>query len=384
MKKRNRFLSVGVIGGLGILAGAGAVTAAYALFREPLNIALERRTIRIPNARGKFPQHGLRILHLSDTHFQGMEWRERTKINQIRKIASGLEYDLLIHTGDFWHNEQGYENIIALLNMMPAPRLGAYGVLGNHDYVCYSHADMFTRNWESYKKNKHGKSEADFGPNQSGRARGGSIRAAEAAGQDDLTAEEIGYRYAKKKTQAAPNLAKEAVKFARYIMSVPFELERIHNNQTERLTQGLSECNMQLLHNRAIHLCDHPDHPDGVDIYLAGVDDLFEGMPDIHGALADIPADATKILLSHNPDILDDPASRQFDLILSGHTHGGQISLPVVGAAHTQSFHLDRHEAAGYLKRDNTQVYISRGAGEGIPIRFGAKPQITLLTVKGE
>jgi predicted MPP superfamily phosphohydrolase len=52
-----------------------------------------------------------------------------------------------------------------------------------------------------------------------------------------------------------------------------------------------------------------------------------------------------------------------------------------LGAAHTQTEHLRRHEVSGYLRRGPTQVYITRGIGEGIPVRFGAAPQITLLTV---
>jgi len=57
--------------------------------------------------------------------------------------------------------------------------------------------------------------------------------------------------------------------------------------------------------------------------------------------------------------------------------------LPLLGAAHTQSEHLRRHEVSGHLRRGNTQVYITRGIGEGIPIRFGAAPQVTLITVLG-
>jgi predicted MPP superfamily phosphohydrolase len=71
-------------------------------------------------------------------------------------------------------------------------------------------------------------------------------------------------------------------------------------------------------------------------------------------------------------------------LILAGHTHGGQVVLPFIGAAHTHSEHLQRREAAGYMMRDQTQVYVSRGIGEGIPLRFGARPQIALITVVGE
>ena len=68
-------------------------------------------------------------------------------------------------------------------------------------------------------------------------------------------------------------------------------------------------------------------------------------------------------------------------MVLAGHTHGGQIVLPVIGALHTQTKHLRRREVAGYLRRGKTQVYITRGIGEGIPLRFGAAPQVTLLTL---
>jgi hypothetical protein len=172
--------------------------------------------------------------------------------------------------------------------------------------------------------------------------------------------------------------------FMQYVWNVPFELERVSFNNIEKLTTALASRNIQVLHNRTIHLCQRPGQPDGVDLHLAGVDDVTEGTPDLCAVLADIPPGAPKILLSHHPDILEDPISRQLDLILSGHTHGGQIVLPWVGAAHTQSIHLSRHEAAGYLRRGNTQVYVSRGIGEGIPLRFGARPQITLLTVMAE
>jgi predicted MPP superfamily phosphohydrolase len=76
-----------------------------------------------------------------------------------------------------------------------------------------------------------------------------------------------------------------------------------------------------------------------------------------------------------------EPGVEQADLVLSGHTHGGQVVLPLVGAAHTQTLHLHRKEVSGYLRRGKTQVYITRGVGEGIPLRLGAAPQITLITL---
>ncbi len=108
---------------------------------------------------------------------------------------------------------------------------------------------------------------------------------------------------------------------------------------------------------------------------------MTEGKPELRSALAEVPYDAPTILLSHNPDILQEPEIDQVDLVLAGHTHGGQVVLPWIGAAHTQSTFLRRAEVAGHLRRGKTQIYITRGIGEGIPVRLGAAPQITLITV---
>lgn len=344
---QDKALQKQVLGGLGLLTGLGAGLASYAVLHEPLNVVLERLTIRIPHAKGRLPSTGLRILHLSDTHFQGLEWREQTKIESIRRLTANLRYDLLVHTGDFWHNEMGLENLLLLLDNVPPPRLGSYGVLGNHDYVCYSHSDMLTRSWMRFQmRTQHG----------------------------------THGHYAGGLTELAENM-REFYRFAQYFMTKPFDLKRIHFNDVERLKQALAARNLHVLHNQSLHIRHKPGQSDGVDIYLAGVDDVSEGTPDLQQTLQAITADEPNLLLSHNPDILEDPASRRANVILAGHTHGGQIVLPWIGAAHTQTEHLCRREAAGYLWRDKTQVYISRGIGEGIPLRFGAKPQIALITV---
>jgi len=336
-----------VLGGLGLLTGLGAGLAGYAILQEPFNVVLERLTVRIPHAKGRLPSNGLRILHLSDTHFQGIDWREQAKIESIRRLTANLEYDLLIHTGDFWHNETGLENITLLLDNVPTPRLGGYGVFGNHDYVCYSHNDMVSINWQRYQaRNANGKN---------GHYVNGLMSV-----YDKLL---------------------DLYRFAEYFMNMPFELQRVHYNDVGKLEQALAEHNLHILHNKALRLRHKPGQSDGVDLYLAGVDDVNEGTPDLQAALANISPDEPTILLSHNPDILEEADSRRTNLILAGHTHGGQIVLPWLGAVHTHSEHLHRRQAAGYLWRDQTQVYISRGIGEGIPVRFGSRPQIALITV---
>lgn len=344
--KRN--IAYPLLGGLGVLTGLGATLAGYAVLHEPLNVCLEQLTIRLPHAKGRLPSDGLRILHLSDTHFQGIDWRERTKIERIRQLTTGLTYDILIHTGDFWHNEAGLENILALIDAVPRPRLAGYGVLGNHDYVCYSHSDILSRNWNRYQS-------------QVAYCNGSSMK-----GQAALMAK-----------------ARDIYRFAQYVLNVPFELKRVHFNDIAWLQRELGNRGIEVLHNQSLRLRHNVGQSDGIDLYLAGVDDVTEGTPDLAQALADLADDEPNILLSHNPDILEEAESRRAHLVLAGHTHGGQVVLPIVGAAHTHSEHLARRQAAGYMRRGKTQVYVSRGIGEGIPLRFRARPQIALITVVG-
>ena len=331
--------------GLGALIGLAASVAGYALWHEPLQIELEKLTIRLPNAQGRLPASGLRILHLTDTHFQGRAWREGNKIERIRRLTAGLEYDLLIHTGDFWHYESGLPNLLALLDAIPAPRLGSYAVFGNHDYVHYNTSSALPRMWRKFKRRQ----EIMFG---------GAGRALSKFNASDLW------------------------RFGNYVCNHPLDMAHMGINDVPKLAQSLVDRGFKLLHNQNFHLSHCPGQPDGVDIYLAGVDDVIEGQPRLHDALLTIPAAAPTILLSHNPDIIETPQIEQVDLVLAGHTHGGQVVLPLFGPAHTQSQHLSRDNVAGYLRRGRTHIYISRGIGEGIPIRFGAPPQIALITLR--
>ena len=65
-----------VLGGIGLLAGVGGALASYAYWREPMQVKLDRLTVKLPNAQGHLPAAGLRLLHISDTHFRGATWRE--------------------------------------------------------------------------------------------------------------------------------------------------------------------------------------------------------------------------------------------------------------------------------------------------------------------
>lgn len=368
------------VGGVGALAGLGGALAAYAYWQEPLQVRLDRLTVHLPNAAGHLPKEGLRILHLSDTHFRGADWREQPKIKSILKACKGLSYDLLIHTGDFLHYDSGLPNVLTLLDALPTPRLGAYAVFGNHDYCTYSHDKFLDRAWAKFQELHRADATVPVGSfSHETVNRNDPSSALPSNGYTNGNGFTTGYSNGNGNRLPGPlNHARTLYEFGHYCANAPLDFKRAGHNDAAALEAALAERHIQTLHNCCVRLT-HPEA--GVDIYLAGVDDVTEGKPELRSALAEAPYDAPTILLSHNPDILVEPGIEQADLVLSGHTHGGQIVLPLLGAAHTQTNHLCRKEVSGYLRRGKTQVYITRGVGEGIPIRFGAAPQITLITV---
>jgi predicted MPP superfamily phosphohydrolase len=114
-------------------------------------------------------------------------------------------------------------------------------------------------------------------------------------------------------------------------------------------------------------------------IHLAGVDDAhFYRMDNIEKVSQQIPAGAFSILLSHTPEIYRQAAHANFNLMLSGHTHGGQICLPGSIPITLQS-KLPRRMGAGPWRHHNMIGYTSVGAGSSVvPVRLNCPPEITL------
>ena len=118
-------------------------------------------------------------------------------------------------------------------------------------------------------------------------------------------------------------------------------------------------------------------------LLLAGVTDLSAGdslqghASDVSKAVAEAPPANARILLAHQPGTIDAAVAADFDLQLSGHTHGGQFP------PWTYIVRLQQPYVAGLHRRNNTWIYVSRGAGYwGPPIRLGAPPEVTLLTLE--
>jgi hypothetical protein len=117
----------------------------------------------------------------------------------------------------------------------------------------------------------------------------------------------------------------------------------------------------------------------GGSLWLAGIDDLWYGIPDLHATLHGIPAGAFTILLAHEPDFADVAAQRQVHVQLSGHTHGGHIDLPWLGSPCLP--HHGIHYVSGQYQVGSMHLYVSRGLG-GFPLRFHCPPDATILTLK--
>ena len=116
----------------------------------------------------------------------------------------------------------------------------------------------------------------------------------------------------------------------------------------------------------------------GARLFLAGVDDMWEGQPDLELALAERQAREFTVLLSHAPDFADYAAKHNVGLQLSGHTHGGHLRLPGLGAF-ARPFYGLRY-LSGVFQVGATQLYVSRGLG-GRPLRLLCRPEATLITL---
>ncbi|MFO0793453.1 MAG: metallophosphoesterase [Candidatus Brocadiaceae bacterium] len=115
-------------------------------------------------------------------------------------------------------------------------------------------------------------------------------------------------------------------------------------------------------------------------LFIAGVDDLLRGRIDLGATLKGMD-DKPSILLSHNPDVIEMVQHTNVDFLIAGHTHGGQVSVPFIGPPFTCSKFGSRY-AAGLFHEGNTLMYVNRGVGiTGLPIRFFARPEITLFTL---
>jgi hypothetical protein len=147
-----------------------------------------------------------------------------------------------------------------------------------------------------------------------------------------------------------------------------------HNTDGPLTRQALQRRGIGVLTNENTELRRGAD-----SLRLAGVDDWGWGKADFQKTMRGVDKSRPSILLAHEPMALDVPRTHGVSLILSGHTHGGQIALPLVGAP---AAYLWKHlkYLRGMYESAGTQLYVSRGTGViGVPIRVGARPEVAVL-----
>jgi predicted MPP superfamily phosphohydrolase len=144
----------------------------------------------------------------------------------------------------------------------------------------------------------------------------------------------------------------------------------------DHISEILEAHEIRVLRNLAL-----PLEQKGSRIWLAGIDDILEGDPDLVATLEKIPRDEFSILMAHEPDFAVHVARESVDFQLSGHSHGGQVRFPFIGAPILPN--LGRDYPMGLYQLGKLTLYTNVGLGTiGLPIRWNCPPEITLFTLR--
>jgi predicted MPP superfamily phosphohydrolase len=164
-------------------------------------------------------------------------------------------------------------------------------------------------------------------------------------------------------------------------MTAPYGLWAIlgnHDCETdpERVTRALRAEGIHVLKNKSEAI----EH-DSARFWLGGVDDVVSGTPDLAETLRSVPASEAVILLAHEPDFADEASKFAIDLQLSGHSHGGQIRIPLIPPLYLPE--LAKKYVMGTYQVGPLPLYTNAGLGTiGLPVRLNCPPEITLITLR--
>ncbi len=153
------------------------------------------------------------------------------------------------------------------------------------------------------------------------------------------------------------------------------------NKYKQELLAGLEQRKITILNNKNKTLS-----IDGTELNLVGLDDESTNHENLDLAFEEVDEDIYTVLLSHSPGVVESYDRIPADLILSGHTHGGQIRLPIIGAlvAPNQGY-FPEYDKGVFELNANQYLYIDSGLGTSVaPVRFWNQSQISLIKVSGE
>ena len=288
---------------------------------EQFTIEVSTKTYALPRLPAAW--NGLSLVHLSDCHFRGGV--TRAFFEAVCDEAAALKPDLFVFTGDLLDDQRLLDWLPETLGRLTAP-WGRYFILGNHDW--YLDSEVIRREFT-------GLGWIDLGGNcvslpvPSPPSSGERVRVRGSSSEKEATSAEC-------------HVLEEGL------------------NSVSAISHQLSALS--------------PAPP----LILCGDETPWMGT---HPELSPAPADAFRILLSHTPDNITWARHHGIDVMLSGHTHGGQIRLPILGPVYSPS-RFDCRFASGVFWLDPTLLYVSRGLSGKEPIRYNCLPEVTKLVLK--
>jgi hypothetical protein len=164
-------------------------------------------------------------------------------------------------------------------------------------------------------------------------------------------------------------------------MTAPHDLWAVMGNHDEdtdpkHVTRALQAENIHVLANQSEAI-----ERDGARFWLAGVNDALSGTADLSETLRRVPANEAVILLAHEPDFADEASRFPIDLQLSGHSHGGQVRIPLLPPLYLPQ--MAKKYVLGTYQVGPLTLYTNAGLGTvGVPARLNCPPEITLLTLR--
>jgi uncharacterized protein len=150
---------------------------------------------------------------------------------------------------------------------------------------------------------------------------------------------------------------------------------RRHPELDRRVADALSAEGVTMLRNKSVQV-----ERGGAKLLVAGVDDLWSGVSDPDEALKDTCARTPRVVLAHNPQSVEQLTAHRADVVLSGHTHGGQINLPGMGRLLLGK--KARRWAAGLYPLEAGHLYVNTGVGFGWRFRFGVRPELAVFDLQ--
>lgn len=303
-----------------IISGIGI----WPRYIEPRLLEINRLALPIPELPTELI--GMKILHFSDLHWDG-QFSPYLRRKLIRKV-NALKPDLILFTGDFiccskLENPEGLRETLESLKA----KIGYFAILGNHDYARF------------ITVNAQGDYDVEAPSSASGITKGFKRLFQPIALTKQVTLE------AQQVEQHADLMA--------LLKETPFQ---VLSNATQRVAYKRSW----------INIC-------GLEEYSSG-----KFNPDV--AFQDYDARYPGLILSHNPDTVEILRNYPGNVILSGHTHGGQVNLPILWKRFTRIEHLQFK--CGLKAVGKKWVYINRGISSVMKFRWFAKPEATLLILQ--